>query len=67
MANEVKSVLGKWVPRYQWHEFVMGTTWKSPGRGIQSMWRIGFMAHSVRNDIGFRLVRGVEEKCRQKG
>jgi hypothetical protein len=57
MADEVKSVLGKWVRRYHWDEFVIGTTWKSPGRGIQSIWRNGFMAHSLGKDIGFRLVR----------
>lgn len=61
MANEVKSVLGKWVRKYHWDEVVIGTDWKRTARAIRSLWRNGFMAHSTANDMGIRLVRDREE------
>jgi|LauGreSBDMM110SN_4_FD.fasta_scaffold205742_1 formylglycine-generating enzyme required for sulfatase activity len=57
MADEVKSVLGGWVAKFQWDEVVMGTTWQSRPRGLRSMWRNGYMANQQARDIGIRLVR----------
>jgi len=58
--DEVKSVLGRWVAKFHWDEVVVGTTWLSRSRGLRSMWRNGYMAHTVTKDIGFRLVRDEE-------
>ena len=55
MAEEVKSVLGKWVLKYQWNEVVVGTRWDT-ARGVRVMWRNGYMAHTISVDLGIRLV-----------
>ena len=60
MADEVNSILGRWVPKYQWDEVVLGTTWSSRPRGLRSLWRNGYMSNQTMRDTGFRLVRGAE-------
>ena len=57
MADEVKSLLGKWVRRFHWDEVVVGTEWTRHPRAVRSMWRNGYMAHTWDKDIGIRLVR----------
>jgi hypothetical protein len=59
MANKVKSPLGKWVLKYHCDEVILGTRWDD-SRGIRSMWRNGYMAHTIGVDIGIRLVRDTE-------
>jgi len=61
MADEVKSVLGRWVRKYHWDEVVIGTEWSREPRALRSLWRNGYMAHVTMKHIGFRLVRGTEE------